>query len=180
VQHGRHHLKTDDTDPAGACTGSANNCCRPNGPSQADSSFCNNNPGRCCRRDAVGIPRCTLNDVDCTANPPPPGASCATSADCCGKPCVDNVCLGACVDKGGECTSTADCCAGQPCTIPTGSSKGICGGVIGTDGGVEPPPEETDGGTPPPPACALYGQSCNINGDCCDGVPCTNKTCRYP
>jgi hypothetical protein len=70
----------------------------------------------------------------------------------------------------------------QPCVVPTGSTKGICGGVIQSDGGVAPPP---DGGTPPPDSgipmnCALYGQACTTSANCCSGVPCTGSTCRFP
>jgi hypothetical protein len=54
--------------------------------------------------------------------------------------------------------------------IPAGASVGTC--AMPTN----PPP--VDGGNPP--GCALYGQTCSDNGDCCDGVPCTAGRCRYP
>lgn len=166
--------------PADYQCSAENNCCEhPDFP----SSYCNSNPENCCRRDALGIPRCLVKPGDCTA-PIPAGTVCATSADCCGKPCVNNQCSGACVPSAGECTTTADCCAGLPCTIPAGASKGYCGGGLLPDGGVTP-----DGGTIPPTdggttadggACALFGQACEASGDCCNSVPCTNGTCRYP
>ncbi len=169
-----------------------NNCCEPNGA--PNPSYCNSDPDNCCRRDALGIPRCLLNANDCTS-PIPAGSSCETSADCCGKPCVDHKCLAACVNLNGTCTTHADCCTGLPCVIPTGSTKGVCGGSYLPDGGVGPSPSPdggttsdgggtgdggstTDGGIGPGP-CALYGQTCSVNANCCDGVPCTNGTCHY-
>jgi hypothetical protein len=86
------------------------------------------------------------------------------------------------MNTGGTCTSHADCCTGLPCVIPTGAAVGTCGspptGVDaggGTDGGGA---DGGDGGAPP--TCALYGQTCTKSADCCDGVPCTGGTCRYP
>jgi hypothetical protein len=85
------------------------------------------------------------------------------------------------------CTSNADCCQGLPCALPAGSSTGFCGGTLLPDGGVSTqPPPGTDGGIVQPPdsgtstTCALYGQTCNVAGDCCSSVPCTNGTCHYP
>jgi hypothetical protein len=169
-----------------------NNCCEPDdAPTQ---SWCNDNPDNCCRADALGIPRCILHANNCTT-PVAAGTSCVTSADCCGKPCVGNKCQATCVNLDGTCTTHADCCTGLPCVFPTGSTKGLCGGTILPDGGVGPKP---DAGTPPPTdggstgsdggpsdgggiivGCALYGQTCAVNANCCDGVPCTNGTCHY-
>jgi len=173
--------KTEQDDPFGSCTGSANNCCRPNGPNQNVNSYCNNNPERCCRRDSVGIPRCTLNDVDCEAGAPDAGATCTTSSDCCGNPCVNGFCAAKCIEKGGTCTSNADCCPGLPCYIEPGASEGICGGEPPPDAGpdAEPPVDSgVDSGPPPPPPCALWGQTCSVSGDCCNGIPCTGGRCR--
>jgi hypothetical protein len=30
------------------------------------------------------------------------------------------------------------------------------------------------------PACALYGQTCTVDANCCDAVPCIGGRCRYP
>jgi hypothetical protein len=129
---------------------------------------------------------------DCTANPPPVGTTCATSADCCGKPCVNNTCGGACVPKGNTCTTSADCCPGIPCTIPPGALNGICGGTILPDGGVSEAgttdgstpeggsPDSGGGNLPDGGTCSLYGQICTVTGDCCNAVPCTNGTCHFP
>lgn len=132
-----------------------------------------------CKQDALGIPRCTAaTDYDCAKGPPPAGTACASSADCCGNPCVPNpsgnppfVCGStACVPTGGACTTTADCCSGSPCTIPAGASKGTCGasGTPTPDSGTT-----TVGGT----TCAQYGQVCTQTSDCCNGVPCNNGRC---
>ena len=162
-----------------------NNCCEPD---NLPSSYCNNNPENCCRRDALGIPRCLVQpDLNCNT-PPAAGTTCATSADCCGNPCIDNKCGGACVAKGGTCTSTADCCVGLPCVAPPGSTDGICGGVlVTTDGGIVASGDAgagtTDSGVATNPdggICALYGQTCAADGDCCAGVPCTTGRCRFP
>lgn len=172
--------------PVGACGGTSNNCCEsrfPDGGSP-DPDFCNSNPEACCSRDALGIPRCrAVNFVCRPGTTVPAGQLCATSADCCGQPCVDNKCLAACRPKGGTCTISADCCSGQPCVVPTGSTNGICGGILLPDGGVTTDPGgNTDAGTGG--TCALYGQSCTQNSDCCSGVPCTppggGGRCRYP
>jgi hypothetical protein len=142
-----------------ACS-AENNCCE---NADLPSGYCNAHPDNCCRKDKLGIPRCIIKPGDCTT-PPPPGTVCATSADCCGQPCVNNVCLGMCVANGGTCTTTADCCTGTPCVIPTGASKGTCTPVV----------NPTDGGN-----CALYGQDCSST-PCCDNVPCTAGLCRFP
>ena len=155
-----------------------------------------------CKQDALGIPRCTAaSDYDCTVSgPPAPGTGCASTADCCGGPCVPNpaggqpafICASACVASGGTCSSTADCCPGLPCAIPPGASKGVCGGVVSPDGGVGVPPDggvivTQDGGTAGEGGvCALYGQGCTAGSttQCCSGVPCTGAagtaTCRFP
>jgi hypothetical protein len=167
----------------GVCN-AANNCCESDG---FNPNYCNNNPQNCCRRDALGIPRCLLKvGTDCTA-PVAPGTACVTSADCCGKPCVGGMCNDVCIDKGGECTNTSDCCPGLPCAIPPGATKGICGGTVLPDGGVSDAGGSTDGGDgggggnlPDGGTCSLYGQQCAAASDCCNNVPCTNATCRFP
>jgi hypothetical protein len=155
-----------------------NNCCAGN---------VNQNP-YVCQQDILGIPRCTLG-----------GDACATSADCCGLPCVPNpswvvgsttvppfVCGGICVGVGGACTTTADCCPGLPYIAPPGSTRGTCGGgpPPSGDGGTNPPPGDGGGNPPPPPPpgdggppCADYGQVCSVSSDCCSGIPCNRGRC---
>lgn len=195
----------------GAAIGRCDNgtACRPNGAvcklssymCAAENNCCAGNVNttpEACQPDSLGIPRCT-GAGNCTGVDPATkaGQACATSADCCGGPCVPNsdptgpkfVCSATCVKSGNACTTTADCCPGLPCTIPPGASAGICGGTFGTDGGVLPPPDggtgdggstadggSSDGGVP----CALYGQICSVAGDCCNGIPCTSGRCRQP
>lgn len=158
-----------------------NNCCDPVGES---ANFCNSNPENCCNKDALGIPRCLIKPVNCTT-PPAAGTVCATSADCCGNPCVNNMCGAAssCVAQGGACTTVSDCCPGLPCVQAPGSIQGICGGTLLGDGGVSDAGTSTDAGAGTDsgtPLCALYGQICAVAGDCCNGVPCTTGRCRYP
>lgn len=202
---GRCTNNTGCTPPGGTCkTGDvtscsvANNCCE---PVYADggavgNSYCNNAPGNCCRQDALGIPRCLQIASDCTANPPPPGTACSTSADCCNLPCVNGACGSTCVGTGGACTSTSDCCPGLPCAIPPGATTGICGGTVlqdggvsdaslpGTDGGVITQDAGYDGGDGggSTVVCSLYGQMCDSTHPCCNNVPCDvggTNTCHF-
>ena len=57
-----------------------NNCCAGN---------VNQNPF-VCQQDILGIPRCTMNGQSCVDAGSKAGLACATSADCCGLPCVPN------------------------------------------------------------------------------------------
>lgn len=157
----------------GTTCNAENSCCDPIG---FPSSYCQAQATRanCCGKDALGIPRCLVKPVDCASGMPDAGTTCATSADCCGNPCIDNKCSppGSCVPKGGMCSSNADCCPGTPCVIPPGASSGVCGG------GSSAPP---DSGAP----CALYGQTCSVAADCCEldtlgAVPCHEGRCRFP
>lgn len=188
AEFGRCEKAKDCSPPGAVCKlgseacGVNNRCCNPDGFA---SDYCQSNPDRCCAKDALGIPRCLVKPIDCTGmtgDKPEAGDTCATSADCCGMPCVGNKCGGSCVPKGGACTVAADCCSGLPCTVPAGSTTGVCGGDLQPDGGVAPPPDAGGGGGSDGGAgdCALYGQECTANGDCCNAVPCTAGRCRYP
>src|SRR6185436_1493757 len=124
-----------------------NNCCAGN---------VNKNPF-VCQQDILGIPRCTLLGQDCADAGSKSGQTCATSADCCGLPCVPNpsfnasapdagpppfICGGVCAGVGASCTTAADCCPGLPCVATPGSSRGTCGGTPPAgDAGVTPPPD---------------------------------------
>ncbi len=190
--------------PGNSTVGGAQSC-----STKADCCAGNDNTFPTCQIDTNGIPRCTVTpDLNCDGGAPAAGTQCASSADCCGAPCLLNtgadkatkpyVCgATACQMQGTSCTSNADCCNGLPCALPAGSASGVCGGTLLPDGGVSTmPPPGTDGGVvqPPPPdggadsgadsgttgTCALYGQACMVSGNCCSGVPCTNGTCHYP
>lgn len=184
--------------PVGACGGTSNNCCESQfaDGGAPNNGFCNDNPEACCSRDALGIPRCrAVNFVCQDGGTVPAGQLCATSADCCGSPCIDNKCQakGSCQQQGNSCTNAADCCTGLPCVQVPGSTKGYCGGTLLPDGGVIPDSgtsssssssssssgsstsSSSSGGT-----CGLYGQTCAQNSDCCNGVPCTAGRCRLP
>jgi hypothetical protein len=85
------------------------------------------------------------------------------------------------------CTVNADCCASLMCNVPPGSTVGSCEPLTPppppppADAGPTPDGSVIDSSTPPPdaPTCALYGQSCKANADCCNGVPCSfgNAAC---
>ncbi|GAC1394562.1 MAG: hypothetical protein NVSMB47_03730 [Polyangiales bacterium] len=156
--------------------------------------------GGACIPDKFGVPRCYGGEPCHKA-----GETCADSYGCCdGTPCVpgpDGVLrcsASACVPAAGPCTVDADCCVGASCSRPIGSTSGTC-----TPTSPPPPPPPADAGpdapptdavvdeTTPPPTCALYGQSCATDGDCCSGVPCLTDTgvacagaagclCRFP
>ena len=129
-----------------------------------------------CKQDSLGIPRCLIAERDCATADPASfnGKACASSADCCGMPCVPNpsgtpplVCNGGggtkCVPSGGACTTTADCCAGLPATFrrdrPPALRRAVAAGEAVT------------------PPCSAYGQQCSATQPCCNGVPCTNGYC---
>lgn len=167
----------------GTSCNAENGCCDPIG---YPSNYCQSGAtrGNCCGKDALGIPRCLVAPIECDGGVKTAGDGgiiCATSADCCGNPCVNNRCSnpGSCIPKDGVCTSNADCCPGLPCTIPPGESKGVCGGTITSDGGVAEGGADAstlpDGGN-----CALYGQICTVMADCCNAVPCISGRCRFP
>jgi hypothetical protein len=198
--------KANASDPVGRCDNG--NACRPAGAickiatmsCNAENNCCagnvNQNPF-VCQQDILGIPRCTMKGESCADAGSRAGQACATSADCCGLPCVPNpsftpdagvparVCGPVCVGSGGACTTGADCCPGLPCIMQPGSTRGTCGQPPTGDGGVTPPP---DGSAPPdagipdagrdgPPVCTEYGQICTSSNECCDAVPCTNGRC---
>jgi hypothetical protein len=140
-----------------------NNCCAGN---------VNQNP-TVCQQDILGIPRCTINGQACDGGSRA-GQVCATSADCCGLPCVPNpsgnpplVCGSTpCVPTAGACTTSADCCSGSPCIIAPGATAGVCGGSVTSDGGiivVDSGGTSSDGGKP----CSYVGQQCETSADCC-------------
>jgi hypothetical protein len=173
--------KTNPSDAVGRCDNG--NGCRPAGAicklavssCNAENNCCSGNANQvplACQQDILGIPRCTMNAQPCNDAGVAVGQKCSTSADCCGLPCVPNpnftpdggappfVCGGICVGNGGTCTTTADCCPGLPCTMPPGSTRGICGrppsGDAGIPDGSIPPPDDAtppppDDATPPPP-----------------------------
>jgi hypothetical protein len=154
------------------------NSCSPAGAiCRLQSGSCNANANCCagnvlqkdtCHQDSLGIPRCGIaecppSDPGCAMACQDPstkvGMACASSADCCGLPCVyvpgselGYVCGSSCVAAGGACTTTADCCSGLPCNVAPGTAQGTCGTVVG---------------------CTEYGQTCDpANNMCCNGLPC--------
>lgn len=183
-------------EPVGRCDNG--NACRPAGAvcklattsCNAENNCCAGNVNQkpeVCQQDLLGIPRCT-GVGNCADAGSQVGKACASSADCCGLPCLPNsdpngspfICGASCVPSGGTCTTDADCCTGLPCKAPPGSTKGVCGPVnipdAGTDSGADSGTDAgTDSGT-----CALYGQSCTTGADCCNKVPCTSGKCVYP
>lgn len=147
------------------------NSCSPAGAiCRLQSVECNANANCCagnvlqndtCHQDSLGIPRCAAAAGPCTFTP---GMTCASSADCCGNPCVPTpgeefgfVCASACVPSGGTCTTAADCCAGLPCDLQPGASQGTCGSTPG--------------------ACSQYGQACDATHPCCNDVACSGGYC---
>jgi hypothetical protein len=170
-----------------ACSNStkADDCCAIGGPSN-----------KICALDPLGVPRCASGV--CVGS----GGSCTNSLDCCASdgglcyaidggpavgcsPCVPSpdggsgfVCAAPndagtfCRTNAQTCTVNADCCASLMCYVAPGSTVGSCMPIS-----TPPPPADAgvnDSSTPvDAPTCALYGQSCTANSDCCNGVPCS-------
>jgi hypothetical protein len=144
----------------------AGNTCKLDSVSCSQEAVCcagNTQVADTCQLDALGIPRCALADgQDCTDPTSYEGMACASSADCCGLPCVPDsgggfVCGATCVDEGQVCTTSSDCCSGLQCNIPTGETSGTCG--------MDP------GGSD----CAEVGQLCDAMNPCCNDVECNSK-----
>jgi hypothetical protein len=163
----------------------ADDCCAIGGPSN-----------KICALDPLGVPRCASGVCVGT------GGSCTNSLDCCAPdgglcyaidggaasgclPCVPApnggsgfVCAAPndagtyCRGNAQTCTINADCCDSLMCYVPPGGTAGSCVPIS------TPPPAQdagtSDSSTPDAPTCALYGQSCASNADCCGGVPCTS------
>jgi hypothetical protein len=109
---------------------SGNNCCETIG---TPSGNCNSKPEECCGLDAQRIPRCLIHYVGNCQVKPPAGTICASSADCCGNPCVPDPndgnklkCGLVCQPEGGTCTTQGDCCSGATCIKLPGDVKGVC------------------------------------------------------
>lgn len=146
-----------------------------------------------CQVDSLGVPRCNGLGTECRQG----GQTCASNMDCCNHvPCVPDAsgllhCYGSpgaggdagvpsrCVPSGGACSITGDCCVGTVCLQPVGSTQGVCGIPVSPPTG---PTTGLDGGTPDAsaPGCAEYGQMCQTDSDCCNGVPCSNGMCVEP
>jgi hypothetical protein len=174
-----------------------NSCTPAGGICRLQTIECNANANCCsgnvlqndtCKQDSLGIPRCLVAEIDCTDPQSSVGNECASSADCCGLPCVPDAqgvlhCGGSpCQRSGDRCTTNADCCPGVLCIVPPGSTDGTCGGDPGGEGGapgVGGSPG-TDGGTGTMTGCSEYGQLCDDSGDCCNAIPCTSGICRFP
>ncbi|NRA33441.1 MAG: hypothetical protein HRU17_08890 [Polyangiaceae bacterium] len=171
-----------------------NNCCAGQGNYKA------------CKLDPLGVPRCDGLGDNCREG----GETCASASDCCQDvPCVEGDdgflrCLSVpdggvivCVESGKNCTINADCCRGTTCVRPVGSTNGTCstptdpppptdGGTPTWDGGLlpdgAPAPDGSSPRDPPtyPPTCGEYGQNCDVDSDCCNDIPCTAGSCRFP
>ncbi|MGO9836497.1 MAG: hypothetical protein ACLP1X_20055 [Polyangiaceae bacterium] len=110
---------------------------------------------------------------------------CTINADCCvGQTC--DMAQGSTSGICGPCNSPPD--GGVPPDSGTFSDGGIPadggapadGGGPPSDGSVPPDGEGPgDSGTEAGP-CALYGQQCTVNSDCCNGIPCTSLRCISP
>jgi hypothetical protein len=194
--------------PGGACNPQGNVCHYQNYSCDISSmrNDCCNGQGadKGCELDPLGIPRCNGLGTCRKA-----GETCASTADCCeDRPCVpddqgqlrcgSNVC-----QKTGEsCTINGDCCPGETCLVPSGSTVGTCGGgdtgsggtggtggsagSAGTSGssgsntgGSGGTGGSTGGTGGTSNSCSLYGQTCKVTGDCCNGIPCTMGICKY-
>jgi hypothetical protein len=171
--------------PGGECKGGGLSC---NAQANCCAGVVNTHP-LVCQQDNMGVPRCLVTTtLDCTMTTGAMlvGTQCATSADCCGYPCIPSAgnytcAASACIAAGGVCTSWSDCCPGLPCSMDPGSATGICGGVPETDGGIV----SIGKNIAPAGGCqSLYGQQCTVATDCCaangSAIPCTKGRCIVP
>jgi hypothetical protein len=173
-----------EENPAGACSPQGNVCHYKDyecSISSARANCCDGLGAKgTCRLDPLGVPRCNGLGDDCRDE----GETCASNADCCDfAPCVPDEegvlrCGGGeCVPKGDTCTINGDCCPGSICVRPPGATVGTCDGT---------PPPGGEGGAPGAGGgpggggtCSEYGQLCDVAGDCCNNVPCTDGVCRF-
>jgi hypothetical protein len=75
------------------------------------------------------------------------------------------------------------CSTPPPPPPPSGAAgSGGAGGAGGSGGSSSEAGSGGSGGTSsePPVPCAVYGQQCGGNSDCCSNVPCTDGFCSYP
>jgi hypothetical protein len=156
-----------------------------------------------CLQDALGVPRCVMKPGACEDGKTVAiGTACASSADCCGKPCVPNLAAasnpkapafvcggdggggggggsgggsgGGCQDDGSPCSTRSDCCLGFDCISLANSTTGLCHAATPLNGGADPSL-----------TCGVPGQACAITADCCQapiGLVCSAVTgqCEYP
>jgi hypothetical protein len=115
----------------------------------------------------------------------PTGAPCDATLGCCSGACSNATC--ACSAAGADCATASDCCAGTcfqdscctPATAcPAGDNCGTisdgCGGTL--DCGTCPGSQTCTNNQCNGSICALYGQECRSNADCCNDVPCNSVT----
>jgi hypothetical protein len=116
----------------------------------------------------------------------PSCGKCTINADCCvGQTC--DVAQGSTSGVCGPCNPAPD--GGLPVDGGTLPDAGIPpdGGLL-ADGGTPPDGSSPPDGAAPPDSggqgdsgtCALYGQQCSMNSDCCNGIPCTSQRCISP
>jgi hypothetical protein len=178
-----------------ACNSSSarSDCCGPETPKSL-----------MCKLDALGVPRC-LGVGDCHARGDvcASAADCCDNVPCVpdGNGALRCLTDGACVPSGGSCTINGDCCPGGLCHREPGSTVGSCtssapppppagsggsGNAGSSSGGSSTGGSSSDAGSSTggtagtagtPTACSEYGQLCDTDGDCCNGIPCTNGIC---
>lgn len=115
-----------------------------------------------CQLDLQGVPRCTGLDDVCLEN----GTLCAMNADCCSRACQPSQGQLRCVE--GEtclvdetpCSATSECCAGLLCQRQGSQVFGTC--------------SQNRSGL----SCALAGQTCEEETDCCGSATCEEGRCE--
>ncbi len=148
---------TADTCSNGECGHEpVNNCCEL-------AADCNDD--KACTTDI-----CSSIDIDTGAG------TCthvSVGSDCCnedgdcgdGEVCVDHACTAIC-------TSDEDCAAGQTCDVPTGRCVGVGGCESDNDCEANQICNLDTG------LCVPKPESCTVDGDCEDEIPCTTDSCE--
>lgn len=128
------------------------------------------------------------------AAPPCVGASCLTTADCCGGASCDPItltCQPLAIPGGGECgpgsacTLDTDCCNGLVCAagrcrrLPVTPGPGPCirGGACGSDSECCTGEVCQAGACGPGGGPCTAGGTCTTEADCCGGEICCNARC---
>jgi len=171
------------------CNGLGDTCITSGDICASADDCCDNHP---CVPDAQGVLRCYSTPPG-GPNCVPSTGPCTINGDCCpGTSCMRSIgsTMGSCVPTppppgggGGTGGGTGGTGSGGTGSGGTGSggtgSGGTGSGGTGSGGtGSGGTGSGGTGGSGPPNTCSQYGQTCNVDSDCCNGVPCTQGICR--
>ncbi len=172
-----------EENPAGACSPQGNVCHYKDyecSISSARANCCDGLGAKgTCRLDPLGVPRCNGLGDDCRDE----GETCASNADCCDfAPAFRTKkvlrCGGGEVrPQGDTCTINGDCCPWLDLRQAARCDRRLLTARL------RPVAKAAHPARAEAPAvaatCSEYGQLCDVAGDCCNNVPCTDGVCRF-